>query len=42
MITMDLKTAGASLKKKSQLSEVEKKKPASLISKKTRIKKKNL
>jgi len=40
MITMDLKTAGDSLKKKSQLSEVEKKKPASLISKKTRIKKK--
>ena len=39
IVTMNPKT-GASLKKKSQLSEVEKKKPASLISKKTKIKKK--
>ena len=39
IVNMNPKT-GVSLKKKSQLSEVEKKKPASLISKKTKIKKK--
>merc|ERR1712226_1844579 len=41
IVTMNPKI-GASLKKESQLSEVEKKKPASLISKKTKIKKKSV